>query len=131
MVESIEFSTSRIAHHVGAVAIGCLTHSGVAARTLAKFRPDTPIVAITDNEAVLRKLAFVWGVRGVTIPKILDTDDLFSMVETVLSDNQWAQTDDLIVVTAGIPTLRRGTTNMVKVHRVGAQTERSLRKPEA
>ncbi len=127
-VESIEFSASRIATHTGAVAIGCITHSGVAAKTLAKFRPDTPIVAITDNEAVLRKLAFVWGVRGVTIPKILGTDDLFAMVENVLMVNGWAEPEDLIVVTAGIPTLRRGTTNMVKVHRVGAQTEHRLHK---
>jgi pyruvate kinase len=127
VVESIEFSASRIAHHVGAVAIACLTHSGLAARTLAKYRPDTPIVAIMDNEAALRKLAFVWGVRGALIPKIVSTDDLFSMVENVLMTHGWAELEDLVVVTAGIPTLRRGTTNMIKVHRVGAQVERTRR----
>lgn len=123
-VESIEFSTSRIANHVGAVAIGCITHSGMAARVLSKFRPDTPIVAITENEAVLRRIMFYWGVRGVVIPKIVATDDLFGMVEAVLVQNGWAEPEDLVVVTAGVPTLRRGTTNMVKVHRVGAHSER-------
>ena len=123
MVESIEFSASRIAHHVGATAIACITHSGMAARVLAKYRPETPIVAIMDNESVLRKLSFVWGVRGAMIPKIVSTDDLFTMVENVLISNEWAQQEDLVVVTAGIPTLRRGTTNMIKVHRVGAQSE--------
>jgi pyruvate kinase len=125
IVESIEFSASRIANHVGAVAIACLTHSGMAARTLAKYRPDTPIVAIMDNEEALRKLAFTWGIRGVMIPKIVPTDDLFSMVETVLTTHGWAEMEDLIVVTAGVPTLRRGTTNMIKVHRVGAPHERA------
>ncbi len=124
VVESIEFSASRIANHVGAVAIACLTHSGMAARVLAKFRPETPIVAIMDNEDMLRKLSFVWGVRGVLIPKIVGTDDLFAMVEKVMMAEGWAEHDDLLVVTAGIPTLRRGTTNMVKVHRVGAPVER-------
>ena len=85
------------------------------------FRPpEPPIVAIMDNEQMLRRLAFVWGVRGVVIPKIVSTDDLFSMVESVLKTHGWAETDDLVVVTAGVPTLQRGTTNMVKVHRMGA-----------
>lgn len=127
IVESIEFSASRIANHVGAVAIACLTHSGMAARTLAKFRPYRPIIAIMDNERMLRKLAFVWGVRGVIIPKIVATDDLFAMVETTLLQNQLAEQDDYVVVTAGVPTLRRGTTNMVKVHKIGAQSERARR----
>lgn len=129
IVESIEFSASRIAHHVGAVAISCITHSGMAAKTLAKYRPETPIVAIMDNESMIRRLAFTWGVRGVLIPKIVSTDDLFAMVENVLTTEGWAETEDLIVVTAGVPSLRRGTTNMVKVHRMGAQSERSKLRP--
>jgi pyruvate kinase len=123
-VESIEFSASRIAHHVGAVAIACLTHSGTAARALAKFRPDTPIVAIVDREAILRRLSFSWGVHGMIIPKIVATDDLFQVVEKALVQDQWASHGDMIVVTAGLPTLRRGTTNMVKVHKVGSVSER-------
>ncbi len=124
IVESIEFSTSRIAAHVGATAIAVITHSGMAAKVLSKYRPQTPIVAITENESVLRKLTFMWGVRGHTIPNIVATDDLFQMVEQVLTERKWAQAEDLVVVTAGIPTLRRGTTNMVKVHRIGSNHSR-------
>lgn len=120
VVDAIESSAAQIAYQVGATAIACLTHSGMAARTLSKYRPEPPIVAIMDNEQMLRRLAFVWGVRGVVIPKIVSTDDLFLMVENVLKQHAWAENDDLIVVTAGVPTLQRGTTNMVKVHRVGA-----------
>jgi pyruvate kinase len=118
IVESIEFSASRIASHVGATAIACLTHSGTAARTLAKYRPETPIVAIMDNEASLRKLAFVWGVDGVLIPELVATDDLFGMVSRVLVQNHRAEDEDLIVVTAGVPSLGRGTTNTIKVHQI-------------
>ncbi len=124
VVDAIEASASSIAYQVGATAIACLTHSGMAARTLAKYRPEPPIVAIMDNEQMLRRLAFVWGVRGVVIPKIVSTDDLFAMVEKVLTDNGWAENEDLVVVTAGVPTLRRGTTNMVKVHRIGGVSDR-------
>jgi len=124
IVDAVEHAAAVMAKQVGATAIACLTHSGMAAKTLAKYRPETPIIAIMDNEAMLRRLQFMWGVRGALIPKIVATDDLFSMVEKVLQDNHFAEREDLIVVTAGVPTLRRGTTNMVKVHRIGATHER-------
>ena len=114
-----------MAEAVDARVIACLTHSGMAARTLANFRPQQPIVAIMDHEEQLRRLAFTWGVRGTLIPKILATDDLFAMVEKVLRTESLADKGDLIVVTAGIPTLRRGTTNMVKIHKVGASLGRT------
>lgn len=127
VVNAIESSAATIAEQVGAVVIACLTHSGMAARTLAKYRPSVPIVAIMDNEAILRKLSIVWGVRGEIISKILSTDDLFSVVDQVLQNHGWAQAEDLVVVTAGIPTLRRGTTNMIKVHRLGVLESRESR----
>ena len=71
VVDAIEHSAATMAQEVGAVAIACLTHSGMAARTLAKYRPDAPIVAIMDDDVMVRKLGFVWGVRGTIIPKIV------------------------------------------------------------
>jgi pyruvate kinase len=126
VVDAVENSAAHIAEQVGAVAIACLTHSGMAARTLAKYRPNTPIVAIMDNEAMLRRLSVVWGVRGIVIPKIVATDDLFAMVEKVLKAHDWAKIEDLVVVTAGVPTLKRGTTNMVQVHQIGVPTGRNI-----
>jgi pyruvate kinase len=123
VVESIEFSASRIATHTGSVAIAVITHSGVAAKSLAKYRPEIPIVAITENEDVVRRLLFTWGVRTVKIAKIVATDDIFAVVERVLTENHFAEPEDLVIVTAGVPTLRRGTTNMIKVHRVGASLQ--------
>lgn len=120
IVESVEFSASRIATHTGAVAIACVTRSGVAAKSLAKYRPETPIIAITETDDVVRRLQFVWGVRGAKIATIVATDDIFTVVERELVELGLAEPEDLIVVTAGIPTLRRGTTNMIKVHRVSA-----------
>ena len=128
VVDAIESSAAGIAEQVGAVAIACITHSGMAARTLAKYRPTAPIVAIMDHEASLRRLSFVWGVQGEIIPKILATDDLFMTVEKVLKSSGWVESEDLVVVTAGVPTLRRGTTNMVKVHRIGVSSSRPARK---
>lgn len=128
VVESVEFSASRIANHCGAVAIACITHSGVAAKALSKFRPDVPIVAVTENDAVLREMAFFWGVRGTLIPKIVGTDDIFTVVEKELMKHGFAEAEDTIIITAGIPTLRRGTTNMLKVHRINVAPSRPPKK---
>jgi pyruvate kinase len=125
IVDSIEYSASKIASHVGASAIACVTHSGTAVRTLAKYRPEIPIVAVMDNEAALRKLAFVWGVEGVLIPELVATDDIFGMVERVLVENKRATLDDFVVVTAGVPTLGRGTTNTIKVHQVKGRVSKA------
>jgi pyruvate kinase len=122
VVNAIEHSAATIAEQVGAVAIACFTHTGTAAKTLAKYRPKVPIVALTVHEEVLRKLAFVWGVHGVVLSKMVATDDLFTTVESVFKTQGWANPEDLVVVTAGIPTLKRGTTNMLKVHRIHAMS---------
>lgn len=124
IVDSVEHSAARIAEQVGAVAIACLTHSGTAARTLAKFRPRIPILALTEDAEVLRKLAFVWGIRGDVLPEIMSTDDIFLAVENMMRARGWASNSELVVITAGVPTLRRGTTNTVKVHRMGGTPER-------
>jgi pyruvate kinase len=128
VVDSIEFSASRIAHHVGAVCIAVLTHSGNAAKVLAKYRPDTPIAALTDDPSVLRRLAFHWGVHGLLIPEFSDSTDLFNTVETILTQSGWADPEDHLVITSGLPTPRRGTTNTVKVHKVGAYSERNRKR---
>lgn len=121
VVDAIERSAAKIAEKVGARCIACITRSGMAVRTLAKYRPSTSMLAIVDNEETLRRLAFVWGVRGIVIPEIGATDDLFEEVETLVRKNGFAEAEDLIVVTAGVPTLKKGTTNMVKVQRIGAE----------
>lgn len=125
IVDSVAASAASIAESVGAVAIACLTHSGNAARTLTKFRPSCSVIAIVDNERMRRRLGLVWGVQSVQIPRIVGTDDVFQMVEGVLQQNHFADTQDLVVITAGVPTLRKGTTNTIKVHRMGAAHERN------
>jgi len=127
VVESIQFSASKIASHLSASILACITHSGVAARALAKYRPQTNIIAITERPEILRRLAFTWGVRGVAIDKLVATDDVFAMVERVLLEYKLSQKDETVVITAGIPTLRRGTTNMIKVHKIGASPSREIR----
>ena len=107
-----------LAKQIGAAAIVPVTHSGTTAMTIAKYRPYGLIVAVTDRERIRRRLNLVWGVRSLLVAKITDTDTTFDTIRQELVTSGYVTKGDYIVLTAGIPLLARGTTNMVKVERI-------------
>lgn len=121
-VDSVEFSASRIAQALDAVAIVCLTNSGRSAATLSKYRPETKIVALTDLSATLRKLSLYWGVGGIHIPPI--HKERAENVEKELVRQGIAKEGDTFVITMGPPMVSRGKTNTVRVKKVGLTEER-------
>jgi pyruvate kinase len=60
----------------------------------------------------------VWGVRSILVPKIADTDTTLATIQQELLKSGYVNKGDYIVMTAGIPLLARGTTNMVKVEKI-------------
>lgn len=118
MIDSIAYSAARIANHVDANLIACVSRSGQAAHTIAKYRPDKPIIAILHQEPIYRRMAFVWGVTGLLVNQLTPTDDLFEMVEKILIDHHYVEEKDWIVMTMGVPSLKKGTTNTIKVHQI-------------
>ena len=118
VVEAIEQSAAKIAEQIGAAAIVCLTHSGHAAQMLSKYRPTIPIVAIVNQPHIYRRLGFFWGVHRLMIDKIVPTDAFFLKIDSLLKSHGWAKKGQKIVLTAGIPTLKRGTTNTIHIHQI-------------
>ena len=116
--DSISYASCAIAADLGAAAIVTATSSGSTARMVARYRPKTPIIAVSPNLASLRKLQLI---RGVTT---LQTDFAATMDEQIDRSTMVAQTaglignGDLIVITAGMPIGTTGTTNMLKVRTV-------------
>jgi pyruvate kinase len=123
--DAIEHAASQIALEAGAKAIVCITNSGKAAQALSKFRPKVPVFAITDRREVLQRLALIWGVKGVLLPKLEAEEDTLHMAERAVV-NWWntyltpvlrpLQKGDLLVMTVGIPTMVRSKTNTVIAH---------------
>jgi pyruvate kinase len=107
-----------LAKRIGAVAIVPITHSGETAKTIAKYRPYGKIIAATDRERIRRRLNLVWGVRSILVPNIADTDTTLATIQQELLKSGYVNKGDYIVMTAGIPLLARGTTNMVKVEKI-------------
>ncbi|MCS6989896.1 MAG: pyruvate kinase [Chloroherpetonaceae bacterium] len=118
--EAIAVSAVDVANTVRAKAIVVLSHTGSTAIKVSKQKPRTPIVVITDNEAVQRRMNLVWGVQTIYTETLTSTDESFKAIEQRLMERGLVQRDDVIVYTMGIPILKHGTTDTIKVSRVGA-----------
>ncbi|WP_246142890.1 pyruvate kinase [Pasteuria penetrans] len=103
----------------GLTAILTATESGFAARTVSKYRPRVPIVAVTPNESVIRKLALVWGVYPVWGRHSGTAESMLQEAVSAGLLAGYVEQGSLVVVTAGVPLGRSGTTNLLKVHVVG------------
>ncbi|MFQ5800003.1 MAG: pyruvate kinase, partial [Bacteroidota bacterium] len=107
-----------LAKQVDAAAIVPLTHSGRSAQLVAKYRPKARIVAVTGRDEIVRRLNLYWGVRSIIVEKMSDFDSSLKLVQEKLLEAGYVQKGDCIVVTAGIPLMEKGATNMVKVQKV-------------
>jgi pyruvate kinase len=118
VTEAIGESACQIADAIGAAAIIPSTTSGSTARLVSKFRPQTPIIAVTYSDRAVNKLAMIWGVVPLKIEFSKDTDLMLqrSIEAAVRSFN--IPKNSNVVITAGVPFGVSGTTNLIKVERV-------------
>jgi pyruvate kinase len=117
--EAIADAAARVARLLQARAIVAFTQSGFSARLISQERPDVPIIALTPFPAVQRRLALSWGVSSRLIRKVGTTDELIEEVEATLLGDGSVSLNDTIVLISGSPMWVSGTTNLIKVHRVG------------
>jgi pyruvate kinase len=126
-IEDRNDSTSRaitraavnVASDVGAVAVVAFTETGRSARLVARYRPLMPLMAFTPNPRVRSQLALCWGVETFLVPKATSTDDMVRMVDSALTEVGRARIGELLVIIAGVPPGVPGTTNGMRVHRMG------------
>ena len=116
---AITLAAVEIAEFTEASYLCVFTESGDSARRMSRLRHGLPIIAFTPNEATRRRLALTWGVRSFLVDRKTHTDELFSQVDDVLIGNGLAIPGDRVIVTAGSPPGLEGSTNDLRVHRVG------------
>ncbi|TVY10243.1 pyruvate kinase [Paenibacillus cremeus] len=101
-----------------AKAIITPTESGFTARMVSKYRPKAPIIAVTPHDEVLRRMSLVWGVIPVKGPVVETTDAMFqSALDNGAKTGLFAE-GDLVVISAGVPVGKSGTTNLIKIQQV-------------
>nr|WP_029452265.1 pyruvate kinase [Clostridium algidicarnis] len=113
---AISLATTTTAMELNAKVIITATQSGSTARTVSKYRPQCPIIAVTPYERVARKLCLSWGIFPLIAHKAESTDELIEKSIALVKKEGFVNTGDLVVMAAGIPINDIGSTNMMKVH---------------
>lgn len=119
LVNAIGVSVAHTALNLNVKAIVAATESGSTAVTISKYRPHSDIIAVTPSEHTARQLALVWGAYPVIKKGRKTTDDLLNNAVATAVETGRVTNGDLIIITAGVPTGEKGTTNMMKLHLVG------------
>lgn len=117
---AISSAVSQIAETLNAAAIMSLTKTGSTARHVSKFRPKTPILAVTPHVDVSRQLQLVWGVKPLLVLDLPSTSQTFQAAINVAQENHFLRDGDLVVMTAGTLQGVAGSTDLIKVEVVKA-----------
>lgn len=117
ITDAISHATVTTAHDLNAVAILTVTKGGTTARTLSKFRPNCPIIALTTDDTTYHQLSLSWGIRAGVIEEKTNTDELIRHALERSVELGYLKKGDLVVITAGVPLGMSGTTNLLKVER--------------
>jgi pyruvate kinase len=120
LTEAIGQAACRVAEGVGAAAILAFTQTGNTAALVSKYRPSLPIIAVTPSPYVRRRLALYSGVRSIRVDIQGDTEAQIRSVDTAVLSTGWFTKGDVVIITMGSPLSDSGTTNLMKIHRLGS-----------
>lgn len=104
---------------IGAVATVTYTSSGATALRAARERPCAPIVSITPNLEIARRLAIAWGIHSTVSPDVKSVDEMVEAATRAALVEGYAAPGDQITIAAGMPFGQGGTTNLLRVAEVG------------
>lgn len=113
--EAISHAAVQIAHEIAAQAILTVTKSGFTARTIAKYRPRAPIVAVSPDIESVRAMRLFWGVEPLLGAYSENSSELLRTALKIARSQGVVKAGAPVVITAGIPLGKEGNTNLIKV----------------
>jgi pyruvate kinase len=116
--EAICETVAHMTSELNLKAVAVFTQSGSSARLISKYRPRVPVFAFSPFDNVLRRTALYWGVTPVHMRRLQSTDKMVEAAAHRLREIGVVNPGDFIAVIAGNPIAKRGSTNILKVHRV-------------
>ncbi|PEJ57867.1 MULTISPECIES: pyruvate kinase [unclassified Bacillus (in: firmicutes)] len=120
ITDAIGQSVAATALNLKVAAIIAPTESGHTAKMISKYRPKAPILAITSDIRICRRLTLVWGVQTEYRERANSTDEMLQHAMEAAQDAKFVSNGDTVIITAGLPVGETGMTNMMKIHVVGA-----------
>ena len=109
-----------VSEGVDATHLIAFTETGSSARLIARWRSRTPLLAFTPNPRTRSQLSLVWGVETFLVSSVKHTDDMVVQVDKALLNIGRATAGDRVVIVAGVPPGVPGTTNGMRVHKMGS-----------
>ncbi len=116
---AITLAAAEVAEFIGAKYLVVFTESGDSARRMSRLRCEIPMIIMTPHESIKRRMALTWGVQSYLVNPVTHTDELFGQVDDILLGNGLAKAGEKVVVIAGSPPGISGSTNDLRVHKVG------------
>jgi pyruvate kinase len=115
---AVAAAAADVADQIGAAAIVAFTASGTTALRVARKRPKVPIVSLSPEAGTARQLALLWGAHSMVAEDIASYDEMVDRARTQVLNQGAAKQGDSIVIIAGVPFGRPGTTNNLRVIRL-------------
>jgi pyruvate kinase len=112
-------AAAEVGERVGAKFLVAFTQSGDSARRLARYRGAIPVLAFTPEPIVRSQLSLTWGVETFLTPSVEHTDEMVRQVDEQLLKIGRVKEGDLVVIIAGSPPGIPGSTNALRIHRMG------------
>lgn len=118
VTDSVSYSVVNIAYNVGAKVIVALTESGRTARAISRCKPKQPILVLTPNKRILNQLSLSFGCFPYLIGGLKDIDGVIDMAKKIAIRNGFVKKGDKMIISAGIPFGRSGSTNLILAQEV-------------
>ena len=116
----LSFAAREIGERLDAKALVAFTQSGDTVRRLARLHTPLPMLAFTAVPEIRNQLTLTWGTETFLVAQMLSTDGMIRLVDKALLDLDRYQRGDVVVIVAGAPPGTVGSTNLIHVHRIGA-----------
>jgi pyruvate kinase len=116
---AIARATAEAADGLGLATVVAFTETGTTARLVSKYRPAAAIFGFTPRPETLRRMAVLWGVTPVPLPRRPSTDEMIGAAEQILLERGLAARGDRVAMAAGVPPNQDAATNLLKLHVVG------------
>ncbi len=115
----LSYAARDIGERLEAKALVAFTFSGDTVRRLARLHTHLPLLAFTPLEETRNQLALTWGVQTFVTPTVETTDQMVEQVDQGLLKIPGYLEGDTVVIVAGSPPNTSGSTNLIRVHRLG------------
>ena len=117
--DTITSAARQIGETLGLAAIVCYTSSGSTGMRASRERPNVPIIALSPVRRTARRLSLVWGLHCVVTEDAHDVDEMVHRACSIAFKEGFAQPDQRVIITAGVPFGTPGATNLLSVAFIG------------